>query len=127
MNKVYVLSGAYNDCDNDGVYVVAVSDNLDVIKEKMKEIVESKGKEYLQNTFGELKEEIQERYYEVRDRDGSWANFFITENELEGEPKTNGDRIRRMSDEELVSAMLCPCDCFGKEEEMLEWLAKEVE
>lgn len=42
------------------------------------------------------------------------CGYIISQCECE-KPKTNADRIRSMSDEELARIIMCPYDTYGKE------------
>lgn len=72
----------------------------------------------------------------LMDRDGGVVRAFLRDCK---KPKTNADRIRSMSDEELAMCMMCPnenslaeincdhsdnCNCYGC---ILRWLQSEVE
>lgn len=80
---LYVLFGAWNHIDYDGTGVLGVSEDIEPLREKMKKISESQAGEYLHDTYGEFREDLGDRHYEVTDEDGNYAKFYIAEQYVE--------------------------------------------
>lgn len=81
---LYVLEGAWNTQDADGSIVVGVSEDKELLIEKLDQIEKNKAVDYLQDGLSEkVEEERWDRMYEVRDEEAGWARFCITEHYLE--------------------------------------------
>lgn len=82
---LYILHGYWSTPDSDGVKIIKVSRELASAQEMLDKIAENKAKDYI-NLCEEIQEEYGDRYYEVFNlQDGSYAKFYITEEEISNE------------------------------------------
>ena len=93
---LYVLAGAWDTAYADGTVVVGVAENIGELKKKLEHIRETKANEYLENPYGEIKEESGDRYYEITDAGGGYAKFYITEHYVELSESLMGAISREM-------------------------------
>lgn len=91
----YVLHGMWNTPDTDGVVVIGVSVDVELLLRKLNEIADSKAKEYVE-MCGYIQEERGERYYEAVNVSGKYAKFYITEHQMELPENTMGAISREM-------------------------------
>lgn len=91
----YVLHGMWNTPDTDGVVVIGVSVDVELLLRKLDKIADSKAKEYVE-MCGYIQEERGERYYEAVNVSGKYAKFYITEHQLELPEDTMGAISREM-------------------------------
>ena len=91
----YVLHGAWNTPDADGVIVIDVSERIEPLLEKLNQIADSKAREYVE-MYGYVSEERGERYYEAVNVSGKYAKFYITEHWIELSKNIMGEISREM-------------------------------
>lgn len=80
---LYVLAGVWHTAYTDGTSIVGVAEEVDDLKKKLDHIRETKANEYLENSYGDIKEKVGERHYEITDAAGEYAKFYITEHYVE--------------------------------------------
>lgn len=79
---LYALHGAWDNQVADGVKVLDISPDIIRLTGKLEKIAEGKAKGYIE-TYGGVKEERGDRYYEITDSLGEYAKFYITEHHVE--------------------------------------------
>lgn len=82
---VYVLHGYWNTPDTDGVKIIKVSRNTEVVEKRLGEIIESNASEFVNLLEDNWEAVGGERFYEITDNDGNYAKFYITEEVIENE------------------------------------------
>lgn len=80
---VYVLHGFWETEFTNGYAVVDASIDLEAVTKKLDEIVESKAREYVKIQEDKAEEERGFRYFEIWDKNGHGAKFYIVEQYLE--------------------------------------------
>lgn len=80
---VYVLHGAWGTQEEDSQEVLGVSAETQALEEKLGQIAKSKAKDYIGETYGETMEDQTDRSYTLTDSIGEYANFCITEHEMD--------------------------------------------
>lgn len=93
---MYVLHGAWDKLDSDGVEVLEVSEKIEPLLKKLEQIADSKAKDYV-DMCGYISEERGERYYEAANVSGKYAKFYITEHYVEISEALMGAISREMS------------------------------
>lgn len=93
---MYVLHGAWDKLDSDGVEVLEVSEKIEPLLKKLEQIADSKAKDYV-DMCGYISEERGERYYEAVNVSGKYAKFYITEHYVEISEALMGAISREMS------------------------------
>ncbi|HBA46556.1 MAG TPA: hypothetical protein DCZ91_01895 [Lachnospiraceae bacterium] len=86
MRKIvlYALEGAWNTGSVDGCQVLAIDENKEVLQNRLGLIAESQAGEYVMgHVWDGISEERRERHYEIRDDTGSWAQFNVTEHNVD--------------------------------------------
>lgn len=77
---LYVLEGAWNTGSIDGCQVLGISEDREVLQDKLELVAGSRAEEYVMgHVWNGINEERGERHYEIIDDTGSWAKFYITE------------------------------------------------
>lgn len=79
--KVYVLHGYWNTEDTDGCAVISMSRNIDTVRQKLENIAECKGAEYISVPYEMIEMEHTDRMLELSDDvlARAYAKFYITE------------------------------------------------
>lgn len=78
---VYVLHGSWNTQETDGVKVLGVSFKMEPLLGMLDGIAASNASDYVK-MHGYFQTERDERYYEIIDKNGQYAKFYITEHNL---------------------------------------------
>ena len=92
---LYVLHGAWDSQSEDGVIVLGVSVDIESLQKRLDEIAENKAREYVEMR-GYIQEERGERYYETTNTSGKYANFYITDYDLDIPKPLKGKISREM-------------------------------
>lgn len=80
---MYVLEGAWNTGSVDGCQVLGIAEDKEVLQDILGLIAESQAGEYVMgHVWDGISEERGERHYEIRDDTGSWAQFNVTEHNV---------------------------------------------
>lgn len=77
MKKVFVVHGYWNTLDDDGVVIVKITEQMDEAIDSIKQIADSKAKEFVQ-LRGFLSENLGDTHYEVNGGNG-YAKFYVVE------------------------------------------------
>lgn len=80
---LYVLHGAWNAEDFDGCSVLGMSEEIESLESKLKEIAVNHASEYVQIPLCTASQEKGERHYEISGCCGRYAKFYITEHYVE--------------------------------------------
>lgn len=93
---LYVLHGAWNTEDYDGCSVLGVSEEIEPLEKKLKEITTNHASEYAQIPLCTACQEKGERHYEISGCNGRYAKFYITEHYVELSESLMGAISREM-------------------------------
>lgn len=101
---LYVLHGAWNTEEYDGCSVLGVSEQIESLEKKLREIAANHASEYVVVPLCTACQEYGERHYEISGSNGRYAKFYITEHWVELSETLMGaicqevDRVDRIND-----------------------------
>lgn len=80
---LYILHGSWGTESEDSQEVLGASAETQPLEEKLSKIADSRAKDYIGEAYGDTIEDQTDRSYTLTDSIGEYANFFITEHQVE--------------------------------------------